>query len=127
MRLYLPLFVLGILLIGMNGCRQHAQGPRSQSSFDEICQMVAGKSAAEVEALLGAPDSREEIPIGDQRWIWWDYTFLDGESYSPEVRGKTVHLEITFSSPIGPTRAGTPPSQWKVSSPLAVSYILAQP
>jgi hypothetical protein len=126
-RPYLSLFALGILLIGTDGCHQHDQGPRSQSSFDEICETVAGKSAAEVEVLLGAPDSREEIPIGDQRWIWWDYTFLDGESYSPEIRGKTVHLEITFSSPIGPTRASTPASQWKVSSPLAVSYVLAQP
>jgi hypothetical protein len=98
--------------------------PRSGRSFDEICRLVTGKSANEVEALLGRPDSRQDLAMGDKRWVWWNFTSLDGESYAPELRGKIVHLEITFSSPIGAMNASLPPAQWKVSSPLSVSYVL---
>lgn len=64
--------------------------------------------------------------MGDKRWVWWNFTSLDGESYVPELRGKIVHLEITFSGPIGIANAGLPPAQWKVSSPLSVSYVVPQ-
>jgi hypothetical protein len=115
-------FLLCVLLI-WGACKSR---PRSGKSFDEICRLVSGKSANEVETLLGTPDSREDLAIGDQRWIWWNYTSLEGESYAPEVRGKIVHLEITFSCPIGASNVSLSPSQWKVSSPLSVSYVLPQ-
>jgi hypothetical protein len=119
---YYFFFLLSILLIS-GACRSHS---RSSKSFDEICRLVSGKSASEVEALLGKPDSREDLAIGDQRWIWWNYTSLEGENYAPELRGKVVHLEITFSSPIGLSNVSHSPSQWRVSSPLSVSFVLPQ-
>ena len=96
---------------------------RSGKSFDQICSQVAGKTAAEVEQLLGKPDAREKLPMGDWRWVWWNYTFLDGDGYPPELRGRIVHLEILFSNPSQPT---LPEAQWRVIGPLAVSYALAQ-
>lgn len=108
----------GLLLVSWVACR-HSQ---SNQSFDQICEMVQGKSAAEVEDLLGAPDVRQEILEGDERWIWWEYTFLDGESYPPEVRGQVVHLEIQFQNPSRPLDRQLPYAQWRMSSPLAVSY-----
>jgi hypothetical protein len=110
------------LLIG-SACKSR---PRSSKSFDEICRLVAGRSAGEVESLLGKPDNRQDLAIGDQRWIWWNYTSLEGQSYPPELRGKVVHLEITLSCPIGVSNASFTPSQWKVNSPLSVSYVLPQ-
>jgi hypothetical protein len=107
---------LGICLIVLSSCRS---GARSEKSFDEICDRVSGKTAAEVEALLGNPDAREKLPIGDWRWVWWNYTFLDGDNYPPELRGKVVHLEIMFSNPM---HVDIPDSQWRVGGPLAVSY-----
>lgn len=97
----------------------------SDKSFDQICDLVTGKTAAEVEELLGPPDARQRILLVDERWIWWNYTFLDGETYPPEFRGLVVHLEITFHDSLL-SRASHPApsssSQWRVSSPLAVSY-----
>jgi hypothetical protein len=112
--------VIGMCLLTGLACRS---GARSRKSFDEICSQVAGKTATQVEALLGRPDAREKLPIGDWRWIWWNYTFLDGDSYPPELRGKVVHLEIMFSNP---TQSNVPDSQWRVGGPLAVSYALPQ-
>jgi hypothetical protein len=112
--------LVGICLIVISSCRS---GARSANSFDEICGQVAGKTAVEVEALLGSPDAREKLPIGDWRWIWWNYTFLDGDNYPPELRGKVVHLEIMFSSPM---QTDVPDSQWRVGGPLAVSYAISQ-
>jgi hypothetical protein len=109
-----------MLMIGTS-CKPR---PRSDKSFDQICRLAAGKSASEVEALLGRPDTRQDLALGDKRWIWWNFTSLDGESYAPELRGRIVHLEITFSSPIGSSSAGLSPAQWKVSSPLSVSYVM---
>ncbi|HYO14461.1 MAG TPA: hypothetical protein VE685_14790 [Thermoanaerobaculia bacterium] len=106
-----------------------ACGPGSQSdrSFDQICDMVQGKTAAEVESLLGVPDVREEILEGDERWVWWNYTFLDGDNYPPEMRGRIVHLEILFQNP-APLKAQRPSySEWRLSDPLAVSYSLPAP
>jgi hypothetical protein len=73
-----------------------APTPRSPWSFDQIRQRVAGKSARQIEALLGRPDARQRLPMNDEKWIWWNYTDLDGEQYAPEVRGRMVHLEILF-------------------------------
>lgn len=114
----------GLLMVLGASCRQL---PRSNQSFDQICEMVQGKSAAEVEEILGAPDVREEILEGDERWVWWEYTFLDGESYPPEVRGQVVHLEILFQNPSRPLDRRLPYSQWRLSGPLAVSYTIPQP
>ena len=87
--------------------------------------MVLGKTAAEVEHLLGQPDVREPL-FGDQRWIWWDYTFLDGAEYAPEERGRLVHLEIILQDMAPPGEAARPVAEWKVSGPLGVSYLLAR-
>lgn len=76
---------------------------------------------AEVEEILGKPNAREKLPVGDWRWIWWNYTSLKGDNYPPEIRNQPVHLEIVFSSP---GKAQAPDSQWRVDGPLAVSYAL---
>jgi hypothetical protein len=111
----------GLILLLCFSCRPTA---RSDRSFDEICELVAGKSAPEVEALLGAPDLRTEVLAGDERWIWWNYTFLDGDSYAPEVRGQIVHLEISLTVP--PADTSEPllaRTELRVNSPLAVSWL----
>ena len=105
------------LLLGLASCRPAA---KSQQSYDQIRRLVDGKTAAEVEGLLGQPDARETA-LGDSRWVWWNYTFLDGEQYAPEIRGQIVHLEITFRNPRGPG-SPVPLAEWKVSGPLSVSY-----
>ena len=99
--------------------------PESDQSFDQICELIKGKTAAEVEAMLGSPDVKEDIFQGDERWIWWNYTFLDGESYSPEMRGRIVHLEILFQNPFHQKTQRPSYSEWRISDPLAVSYSLA--
>lgn len=93
---------------------------RSDRSFDEIRDLVAGKTPVEVTALLGEPDSRQNILSDNQRWVWWNYTYLGGNQYPPEMRDRVVHLEITFarSAPVQGAVAGI----WKVSSPFGVSY-----
>ena len=116
----------GMVFIGLLmwvSCARSAA--RSEKCFDDIRQMVAGKTAAEVEALLGEPDSRKPILIHDERWVWWNYTFLDGDSYPPEIRGQVVHLEITFERP-GDANGDSPPSYagWRISDPLGVSYTI---
>jgi hypothetical protein len=116
-------FLMGLLALTLGSCHS---SPRSEQSFDEICSLVAGKSTMEVEALLGPPDSKGETPLGEERWIWWDYTTLRGPQYSPDIRDKIVHLQITFSSPILPAGSGIPPSQWRVRNPLAVSYLISE-
>ena len=111
--------VLGLLVFLM-ACGKTT--PRSDRSFDQIRELVAGKSAAEVEALLGEPDTRESVLVGDERWIWWNYTFLDGKDLPPELRGQVVHLEITFERSPDPSASGG--SAWRISGPLGVSYSL---
>jgi outer membrane protein assembly factor BamE (lipoprotein component of BamABCDE complex) len=96
------------------GCRPSA---RSHRSYDEIRDLAAGRTAAEVETLLGPPDVRQAV-LDDERWVWWSYTVLDGPQYAPEVRGQLVHLVITFQK----TADG-----WRVGGPLAVSYSLPAP
>lgn len=89
---------------------------RSSKSFDEIHRMVAGKAAREVVGLLGEPDSRQPIFGADEKWIWWNYTYLDGNDFPPEVRGHVVHLEIIFKK--------TSREEWRVDGELAVGYRL---
>lgn len=110
-----------ICCLSLLACRS---SPHSRRSFDEICNLVSGKTTVEVEALLGKPNTQEKLPMGDWRWVWWDYTSLQGDKYPPELRDKPVHLEIVFSSPRG---AQLPDSQWRVDGPLAVSYVLPLP
>jgi hypothetical protein len=110
-RFRLILLLLSFLLATL-ACRPSA---RSSQSYDQIRELVAGKTATEVERLLGKPDLRETV-LDDQRWVWWNYTFLDGDQYAPEIRGQVVHLEITFQKP------PTPDADARVGGPLSVSY-----
>lgn len=110
------LLILNLTLVAQ-GCRPSA---RSHRSYDQIREMVAGKTTFEVERILGKPDLREAV-LDDQRWVWWNYTFLDGDQYAPEVRGQVVHLEITFQNPHGPG-ARLPLTTWRVNGPMSVSY-----
>jgi hypothetical protein len=113
-----------ILLLAALAAACHPSA-RSHRSYDEIRDLVAGKTGAEVEHLLGPPDVRQTV-LDDQRWIWWSYTFLDGDQYAPEIRGQTVHLEVTLQKPPG-RDAPTSPRDWRVNGPLAVSYTLPAP
>jgi|HubBroStandDraft_3_1064219.scaffolds.fasta_scaffold03868_1 hypothetical protein len=113
------LAALAALAIGALGC---GTSPRSARSFDQIRDLVAGKTESEVELLLGHPDLRQPLLADDERWVWWNYTFLDGNQYAPELRRQVIHLEITFSNP-GDSREDTPPpARWRVRGPLAVSF-----
>lgn len=105
-----------------------ACGPRSRSSesFDAIRAKVRSKNASEVEALLGKPDSRVRFLLGDERWIWWRYTYLDGPDYAPEVRGRVVHLSITFLNPSPQSQAPRPYSEWVIVEPLGIGYLLPE-
>lgn len=114
-RLALPTLLLVLLL---SSCSPRA---RSDKSFDEIRELVTGKTAAQVEALLGAPDTRQPVLLGDERWIWRNYTYLSDNGYLPEVRGAVVHLEILF------TRPGAGPlgyEHWRIPGPHAVDLVL---
>jgi hypothetical protein len=105
----------------LEGCHPAA---RSARSFDEIRSLVQGKTAAEIETLLGAPNSRQRSVLGTERWIWWNYTYLGGQDYAPEVRGKIVHLQIEFTNP-SPTGSERPPySKWRIVDPMSVSFLL---
>ena len=103
------------------------RSPESDRSFDQICELVRGKTAAEVEEMLGSPDMRAQILQGDERWIWWNYTYLDGDSYTPEMKGRTVHLEILFQNPFHRQNRRPAYSEWRLTEPLAVSYLLPTP
>lgn len=108
------------LLLGV-GCSPSA---RPMKSFDQICHDVEGKTAVEVEKLLGAPNYHSVSDLGDEKWIWWNFAVLDGASYPPEVRGQVVHVEITFSNPIRRSGQPLPHSQWRVRAPFGVSYMI---
>lgn len=97
---------------------------RQTLSFTEVQRLVDGKTAAEVERLLGDPDLRESILDDEQRWVWWNHAVLDGLQYAPEVRGQVVHLEITFQLQRGSPATGepAPAEEWRVLGPFAVSY-----
>lgn len=113
-------FLLLLVLLLLAGCSPAA---RSKKSLDEIRTLVAGKTEAEVTELLGNPDHREKLPFGDERWTWWNYTYL-GKEWAPEVRGKIVHLEITFAGPLVTTDGGDEGSRWRVSEPYGVGFSL---
>jgi hypothetical protein len=117
---------LSIILVILLACGQ--QGPKSNKSFDAIRDLVMGRTAAEVESLLGEPDSRQPLILSGERWVWWNYTYLDGKNYPPEMRGRVVHLEIIFDrvgNTIGNAKAAL--SDLKAADPLGVSYTIAQP
>jgi hypothetical protein len=89
--------------------------------------MVVGRTADEVEGILGKPDSRQKMLLSAERWTWWNYTFLDGKDYPPDMRGRLVHLEIIFErahSGTGASEAAL--SDLRASDPLSVTYMLAQ-
>ena len=117
----LPLLLLFCSLFIWITCSHAA---RSKDSFEQICKKVEGKTAAEVKDLLGVPDYQQKNVLGDERWLWWNYTVLDGDSYPPEVRGQVVHLEITFSHPLHASGLSLPSSQWRVREPFGVSYLM---
>lgn len=114
---------LVLLLIGFAGCR--GTSARSDRSFDEIQALARGKTAEQVLRLLGEPDSRQVVFDNDERWIWWNYTFLDGEDCPPEMRGRVVHLEIVVRNPGGPELVRTgrrPDSEWRVDDAFGITY-----
>jgi hypothetical protein len=116
-------FAAAVIAAGALGCGTPASSAaRSRHSFDWIQRQAIGRTEAEVERLLGKPDARELRLIDDEVWIWWDYTFLDGDQYPPEMRGQIVHLEITFDKPPGSERRDAPHVTWRVSGPFAVNF-----
>lgn len=102
----------------------HTNGPKSKLCFDDLRASVCGKSAQEIQSLLGEPDLREPVVLGGERWVWWDYTYLDGKRYPPEMRGRLVHLEIVFERQGKPSEVSL--SSLRVSDSLSVSYALSQ-
>ncbi|HEV2853368.1 MAG TPA: hypothetical protein VHC97_11245 [Thermoanaerobaculia bacterium] len=110
-----------LFLIFIAACHS---SPRSDRSFDQIRNMVQGKTASEIEKMLGSPDSRRSLLLGDERWIWWNYTYLGGQDYPPEVRGKIVHLQITFTNPEIASTARPSYSEWRIQDPQNVSFVL---
>ncbi len=87
--------------------------------------MVSGKTEAEVTRLLGAPDTTETLLLGDERWIWWNYTYLGGKNWAPRVRGKVVHLEITFAGSMLADLKDNDKSLWRVSEPYGVGFVVS--
>jgi len=111
---------VALALILSTGCR----GPRARSerSFDEIQALARGKTAEQILALLGEPDSRQVVFDGDERWIWWNYTFLDGKDCPPEMRGRVVHLEIVVRNPEHTRESRRPYSEWQVDDAFGITY-----
>jgi hypothetical protein len=114
---------VAFMLIGPAGCG----GPKARSarSFDEIQALAQGKTAQQILELLGDPDSRQVVFDADERWIWWNYTFLDGKDCPPEMRGRVVHLEIVLRNPRVTGRRGTEgraESEWRVDDPFGITY-----
>jgi hypothetical protein len=94
---------------------------KSDKSFDQIRELVSGKTASEVARLLGPPDTTENLLLGDERWTWWNYTYLGGEKWAPEVRGRVVHLKITFGGPAVDSQGGSK-DPLRVSEPFGVAF-----
>jgi hypothetical protein len=111
-----------LTLVAIAACR--VRTARSERSFAEIQGLVAGRSAAQIVALLGEPDSRLPVFDGDERWTWWSYTFLDGSDVPPELRGKVVHLEIVVVNPDRGARRRPPYSEWWVDDSFGITYRL---
>ena len=98
--------------------------PRSRPSFDEIAKLVEGKTAGQVIALLGVPDTRQPAFVHEERWIWCDFTTLDGLDHPPELRGRVVHLEIIFRDPDPLATASRPHEAWTIDEVQGVSFRL---
>lgn len=111
---------LAFLLPAVTGC----SGPqaRSNRSFDEIQALARGKTAQQILHLLGEPDSRQEVFDAGERWIWWNYTFLDGKDCPPEMRGRVVHLEVVVRDAEKKSEDRRPYSEWKVDEPFGITY-----
>jgi hypothetical protein len=115
------LLALALLIaVGSAACRNPQA--RSERSFDEIQALVRGKTADQVLDLLGEPDSRQVVFDADERWIWWNYTFLDGNDCPPEMRGRVVHLEILVRNPERSRVHRRPYSEWLVDDALGITY-----
>jgi len=105
----------------------HQQAARSAKSFDDIRKLVTGRTAEEVKRILGQPDTQQRMLLSAERWTWWNYTFLDGKDYPPEMRGRLVHLEIIFErSNEGSSSSPAARSELRAADPLSVTYMLAQ-
>ena len=102
----------------------HDTGSKSSLCFDDLRAKVSGKTAQEIRSLLGEPDVREPMVLSGERWVWWNYTYLDGKNYPPEMRGRLVHLEIVLERLSGSSDASQP--TLRASDPLSVSYALSQ-
>lgn len=116
--------LIGLLLLSFLLAACQHRGARSEKCFDDIRFLVQGRTAHEIESILGHPDSRQPMPLTGERWIWWNYTYLDGKNYAPEERGRVVHLEIIFEP--GANRSGSatlPASDLRVTDPISVSYV----
>jgi hypothetical protein len=115
-----------ILIFGSMALTACSHSAKSQKSFDEIRGLVAGKTATEVKQLLGPPDNVDKLLLGDERWVWWNYTFLEGKKWAPEMRGKVVHLEITFEGPSFERegREVVAKAEPRVSEPYGVGYVV---
>lgn len=111
---------IALLLISFAGCR----GPRARSdrSFNEIQALARGKTAQQILQLLGEPDSRQEVFDAGERWIWWNYTFLDGKDCPPEMRGRVVHLEIVVRNPGRGQASRRSYSEWQVDDAFGITY-----
>ncbi len=115
---------VALLLIVAAGCL----GPKARSnrSFNEIQALAQGKTAEQILHLLGEPDSRQVVFDADERWIWWNYTFLDGKDCPPEMRGRVVHLEIVVKNPIRSLEnvhaSRRPYSEWRVDDAFGITY-----
>jgi hypothetical protein len=114
---------LYLLLCLFTACNY--QRAKSENDFNKIREGVKEKTPDEVERMLGKPDSKQVMLSSGERWIWWNYTSLEGQDYPPELRGKVVHLEIIFQPDDSPgiARAASP-SELRVSEPFGVSYTL---
>lgn len=95
---------------------------RSARSYDEIKHLVAGKTAAQVLHLLGEPDSKQVVLDADERWIWWNFTTLEGRDYPPEIRGTVIHLEILFKNPQRGAGEMLPYTEWLIDDVFGVSF-----
>ncbi len=109
-----------IALLVLVSCR--ATVARSDRSFDEILRLIEGKTAEEIVELLGEPDTRRQVFESDERWIWWNYTFLDGNDHPPELRGHVVHLEVVFRNPAKRSEGRRPYSEWRVAEDFGVDF-----
>lgn len=118
------LSVILVVMLLVVACGQ----PRARSAkgFDEICSLVAGRGAAEVEKLLGKPDRREALVMSGERWTWWNYTYLDGRNYAPEDRGRVVHLEILFEPEDAGAEETHSQQELRVGGSLGVSYSISR-